>query len=129
MREILFRGKRVDNGEWIVGDLLQVIYPSGKPSVYSIMEQTPLATNYHVIPETAGQYTGISAKNGKRIFEGDIVTARFKSNRSPQTFKVVFENGIFLFDNGCVKAPPFDVYGIEIIGNIHDNPELLEVGV
>lgn len=123
MREILFRGKRKDNGEWVEGDsLIHSMYKKGDVCI-GVIEGLEI---YSVIPETIGQYTGLTDKNGKKIFEGDILTAHFVSNRSKQHFKVIFESGTFLFDNGSVKVPAWDIYCLKIIGNIHDNPELLK---
>lgn len=72
MREILFRGKRVDNGEWVEGSLIKVDWRN-KPTTYSIMPTRPTACNYIVIPETVGQCTGLTDKNGVRIFEGMLL--------------------------------------------------------
>lgn len=66
-REILFRGKRTDNGEWAEGELIHAV-PSGIPGI-RIPSRTALLI-YSVIPETVGQFTGLTDKNGKRIFEG-----------------------------------------------------------
>ena len=131
----LYRGKRKDNGEWVEGNLLQIIYPSGKPTFCSIMEQTPVATNYAVIPETIGQYTGLTDKNGKKIFAGDIVKREFtlwhgetKKTRETQIGVVVYSNRDcgFQVEKKCNLRKPWDGDTIEVIGNIHDNSELLQ---
>ena len=135
MREILFRGKR-DDGEWVEGYFVHCksiyddetgrtaeIIPHNADRIYD-GEYSPYDV-HKVILETVGQFTGLT-ENGKRIFEGDIVKAFFRNNHSKQIFRVVFDDGIFLFDNNCVKVPKYDIYAMEVIGNIHDNPELLE---
>ena len=132
MREILFRGKRIDNCEWVTG--FYVHYDDTKDNHKDDCDYiVGIHTGEHfpffeVIPETVGQYTGLTDKNGKKIFEGDILTAHFVSNRYKQQFEVIFEKGIFFFDNKCVKVPVWDIYSLKVIGNIHDNPELLKGG-
>lgn len=121
MREILFRGKRVDNGEWVYGDLIHVD-DSGFDNYIE----------FEVIPETVGQYTGLTDKNGKKIFEGDILAVE-TSNISVECdgyFKVGYDNGTAAFVceayNYCIT---FDnVYGkdVEVVGNVFDNPELIK---
>ena len=142
MREILFHGKRADNGEWVEGDVLQTKYHSGHIE-YQIMPQTPVSSAYPVLPETVGQYTGLTDKNGKKIFEGDIVKTHYaNAQKSDFIEQVVFHNGKFCayFSNQLCKqwANLYDgtehlpqdksVYmdSVEVIGNIHDNPELME---
>ena len=135
MREILFRGKRADNGEWVEGDVLQTRYHSGHIE-YQIMPQTPVSSAYPVLLETVGQYTGLIDKNGKRIFEGDI--CRFKRFNDVHIGKVVFNVTTASFI--MWYQPIVGAYGekatqkmllsvcdnIEVVGNIHDNPELME---
>ena len=135
MREILFRGKRTDSGEWIEGDVLQTRYHGGHIE-YQIMPQTPVSSAYPVLPETIGQYTGLTDKNGKKIFEGDI--CKFKRFNDVHIGKVVFNVTTTSFI--MWYQPIVGAYGekatqkmllsacdnIEIIGNIHDNPELME---
>lgn len=134
MREILFHGKRVDNGEWVEGDLLQTRYHSGHIE-YQIMPQTPVSSAYPVLPETVGQFTGLTDKNGKKIFEGDI--CKFKRFNDVHVGKVVFNVTTASFI--MWYQPIVGAYGekatqkmllsvcdnIEVIGNIHDNPELM----
>lgn len=73
MREILFRAKRIDNGEWVYGQyayLLNARTEDGEPIKHMIVDGTPFGQT--VDPSTIGQYTGLTDKNGKKIFEGDI---------------------------------------------------------
>jgi uncharacterized phage protein (TIGR01671 family) len=130
MREILFRGKRLSNGEWVYGDLLH----DGYDYDVAIWERgTKLVTE--VVSSTVGQYTGLTA-NGNRIFEGDIVFAKDDLLGSPFADgikgKVVYCETAFFIETKNVM----DTQGLfnecadyEIIGNIHDNPDLLEGGV
>ena len=167
MREILFRGKRTDNGEWIEGaycpfNLNSFGEKEEKPHIIIISDDKNIDGLWcEVIPETVGQFTGLTDKNGKRIFEGDIVKIV-----DFQMGCVVYECGAFgiavkpyidwnYLDSeiaeitGCNNSPDFcrndnfislwelmwnynqeenscDV--VEVIGNIHDNSELLEGG-
>lgn len=120
MREILFRGKRIDNGIWLEGDLRH--WSSGGVGIGS----NGLRRTFEVIPETVGQYMGLKDKNGKRIFEGDIVT--FKT--SVCTFKpcvVEYSNAEarFVARTGDRCYAMTDSFVYEVIGNIHDNPEMI----
>lgn len=128
MREILFRGKRTDNGEWVKGFYVCVL-----DTHYIMTGKFDSLTNgiinseaYKVDPDTIGQFTGLTDENGVKIFEGDIV------RYGDTIHRVVFEqrNGTAYF--GLVYAAcetlPFghyqDLKQIEVIGNIYDNPEL-----
>lgn len=125
MREILFRGK-TSNGEWEYG----VPVFSGLNNELAFMKQMH-SYDHQVIPETVGQYTGLTDKNGTKIFEGDIVTNSYYLEKD-KTKNSIIEygkwncsccNGVFGWvSNGFVDFRDEDVI---VIGNIHDNPELL----
>lgn len=118
MREILFRGKTI-LGKWIEGDLLQYL-GSGK---VHIVQHYLGAGGQEVVPETVGQYTGLTDKNGTKIFENDIVL--LKGDEEP--YIVEFGECCFQVcsDSVCYVMDNFANCEIEVIGNIHDNPELL----
>ena len=139
MREILFRGKRTDNDEWIEGNLIhQTEYYGSLFDRYHILRVGEFDYDYYdralVIPETVGQYTGLTDKNGKKIFEGDIV-----STDLTRPYNIVeYRDGSFMFNCNDGGEDYYDImlpilkeahtkyeYG-EVIGNIHDNPELLK---
>lgn len=133
MREILFRGKRKDNGEWIYGNLLidDMFSDKQKWNYYIVFRNERLAKDKAmVIPETVGQYTGLTDKNGKRIFEGDILHTPNNSNCT--LWYVDYKNTAFCCNQGnanysCVLDEFMQYSYVRIIGNFHDNPELLEV--
>lgn len=126
MREILFRGKRIDNGNWISGSLFARI-----DDCY-IIPLAVITSKSKVDPETVGQYTGLTDTNGKRIFEGDVIKSwqgkilavKFGQYRDDE--EVVSGNGWYV--SGEYGTLSFDERwgGHEVIGNIHDNPELLK---
>lgn len=146
MREILFRGKRTGDEKWICGHLLEQNIPDCHS--YIVMSIIAELDNRHieimdfdineVIPETVGQFTGLTDKNGVKIFEGDI--CRFKRFNDVHVGKIVFNvttASFVMWYQSIVGA-----YGekathkmllsvsddIEVIGSIHDNPEILKVG-
>ena len=127
MREILFRGKRVNNGEWFQG------YPChygwiGKEKDYIIPDYASALYTAEVDPETVGQYTGLTDKNGNKIFEGDIVWDNYEEERGVVQWYNDMAKFIITYSTFTVD---FDnVYGeeLQIVGNVYDNPELLERG-
>lgn len=143
MREILFRGRRIDNGEWIEGFYFQNPNPcaeDGKPVKHCISDLPPFGAE--IIPETIGQYTGLKDKNGRRIFEGDVV-AVVNSEFSAEARKYVEVYGKkyhvdmdegrrgwwpFACGDGCGCCEDDTVNPCEcvVIGNVHDQPELLK---
>jgi uncharacterized phage protein (TIGR01671 family) len=141
MREILFRGKRVDTGGWVEGSYYKRTEYYGDPSVkhYIIVSTEDLSYDqaleyYEVIPETVGQYTGLKDKDGIKIFEGDVCERRILFGS--EKYEIRFERGTFghreIGKQNFVTSFDDNEFGLdpewfEVIGNIHDNPELLEV--
>ncbi len=131
MRQIKFRGQDIETGEWLYGDLIQRM--GYMPSVMFPYESNSKVhySECAVKRETVGQFTGLTDKNGKEIYEGDIV----KCNNGVFSFK-----GIVQWDkvnpSMCISSidPYYIEYDfvkcglmvIEVIGNIHDNPEILK---
>lgn len=124
MREILFRGKRKDNNEWIYRYYCRYGYVT-QEKTFIIPDYASALYATEVIPETVGQYTGLPDKNGKKIFEGDIVKA-YKHNEIPFTQVVTFKHGCFWFGNWNWLEFINVFRNFEVIGNIHDNHELLK---
>jgi uncharacterized phage protein (TIGR01671 family) len=145
MREILFRGKRSDTGDWVKGFYIQKPNPfseDGKPIRHCIIDLPPFG--YDVDPETVGQFTGLFDKNGTRIFEGDVLDLSILG--PDHSLKAVsIEHGAVGFFplhpeeeaeedrrwRSFWKDDEQDFWDSEyftVVGNIHDNPELLEGG-
>lgn len=140
MREILFRGKRCDNGEWVEGQLLYFRSIVSGNELALIVESCEwdnsnewfnLCKRAKVIPETVSEFTSLYDKNGKKIFEGDIVAGALHWLEQKKNGVVTFREGSFglLWYRG--EAEHFNPFTsmcnitYEVIGNIHDNPELM----
>ena len=149
IREVIFRGKRTDSGEWVYGYYTKARYFLNKKEMHIIFEPDVEAfphcefTGYEeVLSETVGQYTGLTDKNGKKIFEGDIIRAITLDTGSEEIAVVCFGNFIdenngdeyigFYIEFDGIKTTITQLAmeecknRIEIIGNIFDNPELLD---
>ena len=137
-REILFKAKRLDNGEWIEGLLIYIclcsINENEEIDEEYVLGIQRLNKSYQIDPTTLCQFTGLTDKNGRRIFENDICSTDIKR---PYAY-VVFRNGCFMYQlNDGEEKDYFDIMMpieplvnsdkyTEVIGNVFDNPELLD---
>jgi len=141
MREILFRAKAINrtgyersnykNGDWVYG-LITRLYDERFPELPAKMTDTNGISGIDVDCKTMGESTGLKDKHGKLIFEGDIVLKRTRFKKEP--CEVVFSFGTFHcgfgFGSSTATHPyTLDDKRIEVVGNIYDNPELLEEGI
>lgn len=131
-REIKFRGKRSINNEWVYGNYILI---AGRQETF--ISESYSCTSSHafeVMPESVGQFTGLYDKNGKEIYEGDIL--RFYFNSDEYIVYVGFNSEVGAWcvafkGSGYVGTTPLgkmlcEYDGMEVIGNIHDNPELIK---
>ena len=131
MREILFRAKAKEDGMWIEGFPVRIYDYGGL-----VWDMHPFNTNFEITrsvdPKTICQFTGLTDKNGKKIFEGDVVLYSWNDQDKPERFTIKFKDGQFVASPVKETEDYWDfmVGGyskeMEVIGNIHDNPELLE---
>ena len=129
MRDILFRGKRVDNGEWVYGSLVhRTKYYGDITDKWFVLHGGEFDYDYYdaeeVLSETIGQYSGLNGANDVKIYEGDIIktTDYFGKQR---LFIVCFDNGMFLADTSALRSWLNPISALEVVGNIHDNPDML----
>lgn len=144
MREILFKGKRIDNDEWIIGN--SVLFFKDTTKIYGELTQW---REIEVVPETVGQFTGLTDKNGKKIFEGDILkivssvkgglveNTRFCESEKRIDYAVVLQDNktggyrLNVYNKGKYKRNSkftkgnLICYEAEIIGNTNENKELI----
>lgn len=125
VREVIFRGKRKDNGEWVEGLLWKKKCKTEKLLISCFPDEDDNEELFVISPETVGQYTGLTDKNGKKIFEGDIVNIEY--------LETTVKNAVIEYVGASFcGATEFDSWELndycwlEVIGNIHDNHELME---
>ena len=125
MREIIFRGKRFDNGEWVYGYYQRVLRPNDtfvhiihSVQIKTVESDADMPVSFLVDPATVGQYTGLKDKKDKKIFEGDVLNTNGAITviewRTPYFVGFQFIKG------------KFNQAQAEIIGNVYDNPELMK---
>ena len=128
MREIKFRGKRLDNGEWLYGSLVIL---NGR---YFIFDD---ANRHEVDPTTVGEFTGLKDKNGKEIYEGDVIRSPLSEDKT-RPHRIFYHTGNAAFMGALVDRKELCYlrldqdwiykFGKEVISNIHDNTEFLKGG-
>ena len=142
MREILFKAKRIDNGEWVEGLIWKKKYNSNKIFISCFPDEDDNEEAFVVDSKTICQYTGLTDKNGNKIWENDVVKYHFGNDVAPIRFgeyQSCFDSTKtghigFYVDWNCKRALRKDLgYWVNmidcnVIGNIFDNPELLKEG-
>ena len=127
-REIKFRGKEFETGQWIEGSL--TTYPRYYPTITLVenAELIPKKKTCVVFPETVCQFSEITDKNGNSIFEHDLILIHDSESSYQFTVEVLFHKGMFCYKNkACGFTPLWYVSDrCEVIGNVFDNPELLK---
>jgi uncharacterized phage protein (TIGR01671 family) len=131
MREILFKGKRIDNGEWVVGQYVNTCYPGNGKETGNFIVVYP--NEYHEIyTSTLCQFTGLCDKNGKKIWENDILMAHLDESYPEDAAYEAIQWGMAGWvtrEAGSIDRrylDKFDLEHYEVVGNIFDNPDLLQ---
>lgn len=129
MREIKFRGKTKE-GEWVYGDL-ETRRLDGRCFIHTYTEDRLYYTQFEILPDTIGQYTGLMDANGKEIYEGDIVRyrltdERYKKNPRYSNLPIHYDGSQARFEAGNIYWDTLRSNKVEVIGNVHDDPELIE---
>lgn len=143
MRETKFRGKRLDNGKWAIGDLRH--HNDGSVTIVTNLNVWPdnndevdaYGEEFEVAPATVGEYTGLKDKNGKEIYEGDVIRSPLSEDKT-RPHRIFYHTGNAAFMGALVDRKELCYLRLdqdwiykfekEVIGNIHDNPELLKGG-
>ena len=126
MREVLFKAKRKDNGEWVEGYV--VAYPSGKVEIHKISKELPdILLKCEIAPSTLCQYIGLTDKNDKKIWENDIVELPDEEGYFTCKWEEDAARFVMNGDGLTVNFDNYWSYQTEVAGNIFDNPELLGV--
>ncbi len=136
-RQIKFRGKDLNTGKWVYGSLLQDDY-----GTFQLVDFIDHHETWHDIdPNTIGQFTGLHDRTGKEVYEGDVVfwiAIDMRGRGKGEQGAIIWDNPTMswaiLRDNPtsdgrpCIISRPFDKKHLEVVGNIHDNPELMKGG-